>query len=143
MNILIMKKITIILAVVLSFTYTYSANQKAYTKTNNIDSLYVIEEEADEAFDFNYKAYLPKDFIAYDLTDNEADNTLWIDEDTDESFDFDHKEFLPVGFNASEKFNTLFLDKIKWVDEEDDEEFDFDTALYVRNFKEKILVSSK
>jgi hypothetical protein len=143
MNILIMKKITLILAVVLSFTYTYSANQRAYTKTNQIDSLYVIEEEADEPFDFDYKAYLPKDFQAYDLTDNETDATQWIDEDTDEAFDFDHTAYLPVGFNPSEKFNTLFLDDIKWVDEEADEALNFDTSLYVRNFQEKIKVSSR
>ena len=114
-----MKKTILILAVVLSFTYAHSANQKPYTKTNHVDSLYVVEEEADEAFDFNHKAYLPKDFQAYDLTDNEADISQWIEEDnTDEAFDFDHKDYLPVGFNPSEKFNALFLDKIKWVEEE-------------------------
>jgi len=143
MNILIMKKVTLILAVVLSFTYAHSANQKPYTKTNHIDSLYVIEEEADEAFDFDYKAYLPKDFQAYDLTDNEADATQWIDEEADEAFDFNHKDYLPVGFNPSEKFNTLFLDDIKWVDEEADEALNFDTSLYVRSFQEKIKVPSR
>lgn len=143
MNILIMKKVTLILAVVFSFTYTYSANQKAYTKTNNIDSLYVIEEEADEAFDFDYKAYLPKDFKAYDLTDNGADPTQWVEEAEYVAFDFNHKDYLPVGFNPSEKFNALFLEDIKWVDEEIDEEFDFDTALYVRSIKEKLLITSK
>lgn len=144
MNILIMKKVTIILAVVLSFTYTYSANQKAYTKTNNIDSHYVIEEEADEAFAFDYKAYLPKDFQAYDLTDNEADLTLWVDENNDdEAFDFDYAAYLPIGFNPSEKFNALFLDKIKWIDEEEDEMFDFDTSKYVINRDDKIFISSK
>jgi len=144
MNILIMKKITIILAVVLSFTYTYSANQKAYTKTNNIDSLYVIEEEADEAFAFDYKAYLPKDFQAYDLTDNEADLTLWVDENNDdEAFDFDHTAYLPIGFNPSEKLNSLFLTEVEWIDEEIDEAFDFDTKKYVININDKILISSK
>lgn len=138
-----MKKITLILAVVLSFTYAHSANQKPYTKTNHVDSLYVVEEEADEAFDFDHKVYLPKDFKAYDLTDNEVDNTLWIDEETDEAFDFDHTTYLPVGFNPDKALNHLFLNTVELIDEEIDEPFDFDTSLYVRNFKEKILVSSK
>jgi len=113
-----MKKITLIFAVVLSFTYTYSANKKAYTKTNEIDSLYVIEEEADEPFDFDYKAYLPKDFQAYDLYAKDQNNQL-IDEHEDEAFDFDHKQYLPVGFNPSKELNHLFLNKIPWVDEEE------------------------
>ena len=139
-----MKKITLILAVVLSFTYAHSANQKPYTKTNHIDSLYVTEEEADEPLDFDYKAYLPKDFQAYDLTDNEANPYLWIDvNNEDETFDFNPEDYLPVGFNASKKLNHLFLNTVELVDEEEDEPLGFDTSLYVRSFKEKILVSSK
>jgi len=137
-----MKKITLILAVVLSFTYAYSANQKPYTKTNHTDSLYVTEEEPDEPFDFDYKAYLPKDFQAYDLTDNEADATQWIDEDTDEAFEFDHTAYLPVGFNPDKALNHLFLNDVEMIDEDIAEPLDFDTSQYVRSFKEKILVSS-
>ncbi|MFK5891127.1 MAG: hypothetical protein QM486_10415 [Flavobacteriaceae bacterium] len=137
-----MKKTILILAVVLSFTYAHSANQKPYTKTNHVDSLYVVEEEADEAFDFNHKAYLPKDFQAYDLTDNEADVTLWVDENNDdEAFDFDYTAYLPVGFNPSKKLNHLFLDTVKLINEEEDEPFYFNTSLYVRNFQEKVLVT--
>jgi hypothetical protein len=131
-----MKKITLILAVVLSFTYTYSANQKAYTKTNHIDSLYVIEDEADEGFDFDYKTYLPKDFQAYDLTDNEVDISQWVDEDdTDEAFDFDHTAYLPVGFNPDKALNHLFLNDVEMIDEEVDTPFDFNTKMYVKNNK--------
>ena len=128
-----MKKITLIFALALSFTNTFSANKYASIKTNEIDSLYVIEEEADEPFDFNYKAYLPKDFQAYDLTDNEANPYLWIDENNeDETFDFNPEDYLPVGFNASKKLNHLFLNTVELVDEEEDEPFDFDTKLYAR-----------
>ncbi len=135
-----MKKITLILAVVLSFTYSYSATQKAYTKTKPIDSLY-IAQEADEGFDFDYKSYLPKDFQAYDLSDNEADISQWVDEDdTDEAFDFDHTAYLPVGFNPNKEFNHLFLSTVKMVNEEEDAPFNFDIKIYTKKMK-KVLVS--
>ncbi|NQW37199.1 MAG: hypothetical protein HQ471_09355 [Flavobacteriales bacterium] len=140
-----MKKSILTLAVVLSFTYTFSANQFAPKKTNinNInDIVYIEEEEADEPFDFDYKAYLPEGFNAYDLTDNEADPTLWIDEDAeDEAFDFDHTQYLPVGFNPNKKFNDLFLEDIEWVDEDTDEPFAFDTKKYFNKSKSEILVT--
>ncbi|MCF6213466.1 MAG: hypothetical protein L3J45_05515 [Flavobacteriaceae bacterium] len=130
-----MKKPILILAVVLSFSYTFSANQFApkHTNTDGINNIvYIEEEESDEPFDFNHKSYLPEGFNPYDLADNETDATLWIEEEEepDESFDFDHTQYLPVGFNPNKKLNVLFLEEVEWIDEDEDEAFNFDTKAY-------------
>ena len=144
-----MKNIILILTVVFSFTYICNANYITPKKTNNRDTLgilenilYIIEDEEDEPFDFDHKAYLPEGFNPYDLTDNEADADLWIEEDDNEAFDFDHTKYLPVGFNPSKKFNSLFLNKINWVEEDEaDEAFNFDTLTYFKKFKTEVLLS--
>ena len=129
-----MKKITLILAVVLSFTYTYGANQKVYQKTNKIDSIYVLEKEPDEAFDFDHKAYLPVGFNpSKELNNLFLYKIPWIDDMEDEAFDFDHTAYLPVGFNPKKELNHLFLNDIPWIEEDESNvSFDFDTMYYFK-----------
>ena len=143
MNLKTMKKSILTLVVVLSFFYTFSASQIVPEKIKANDIIYIEEEEEDEPFNFDYKAYLPEGFNPYDLADNDVDATLWVAENKeDEPFDFNHKKYLPVGFNPSKEFNSLFLDEIKWVDEEKDELFDFDTKIYFNKSKGVVLVTS-
>jgi len=129
-----MKKILLITVTILSFTLSFGNNNfiNHIHENGNIDSLkFVNETDTHAPFDFDYKAYLPKDFNAYDLTTNETDSILMIDEEVDEPFDFDHKAYLPVGFNPSIKFNELYLKDVNWVDEETDETLDFNHKEYL------------
>jgi len=159
-----MKKSVLFLAVVLSFAYTFGANQLALKKTNINDVVY-IKEKAIKSF--NFKAYLPEKCCAFNLTDNEANKALlieeevsldfdhtkylpvgftpynnakkqsyqWIDEGEDEALDFNHKQYLPVGFNPKKELNHLFLNNIPWVDDEESNTlFDFDTMYYFKKY---------
>ncbi len=114
-----MKKTLLFLTVVLSFTYTFGANQLVPKKTNINNIVYTGEKT-------NHPS---ENCCVYNLTDNETNQTLLIDEG--EPLDFDHTKYLPVGFNPSKEFNSLFLDKIKWVDDVKDEVFDFDRKQYL------------
>jgi len=138
-----MKKSILTLAIVLSFSYIFSANKLASKKTNdnNINNVVYIEEETDEPFDFDHTQYLPVGFNPYDLTSNEADATIWIEELADEPFEFNHTQYLPVGFNPNSAFNALFLEDIKWIEEEEDEPFTFDTKKYFNKIKLKMFVT--
>ncbi|MCF6212869.1 MAG: hypothetical protein L3J45_02475 [Flavobacteriaceae bacterium] len=130
----------------MNLTFSYSATPivKVSQPINGLDDLvYLNEEEADVPFDFDYKAYLPKGFNPYDLTDNGADITLWVEEEeADESFDFDYIQYLPVGFNPNKELNTLFLEEVEWVDEDEDEAFNFDTKAYFNKSNSKTYLSS-
>ncbi len=98
------------------------------TTTPETYPVVVVEEEADEPFDFNTKDYLPIGFNAYLSLDENFDLEFSaVVDETDEPFEFNTKDYLPVGFNAA-----LNLDAIVEVTiEEEDAPFDFDTKKYL------------
>lgn len=112
-----MKKLVLSLVSILSLTLAFSNNNNDEKIVKALQN-YVVEYEADVPFDFDYKSYLPKDFMAYDLSKNDNVSLVLIDEEQDEPFDFDHKQYLPVGFNPKKEFNHLFLYPPKMIDEE-------------------------
>ena len=82
-----------------------------------------MDEEADEAFDFNTKDYLPVGFNAYTVLEYEV-----VLEEEDAPFEFNTTSYLPVGFNV----NSNILNSIVEIAvEEEDEAFDFDTKIYL------------
>ena len=83
----------------------------------------IVEEEADEAFDFDTTAYLPVGFNAYTSFEYEV-----VLEEADAPFDFNTKDYLPIGFGLKKSV----LDSIEEIAiEEADEAFDFDTKAYL------------
>ncbi|PJA05472.1 MAG: hypothetical protein COX71_06505 [Flavobacteriales bacterium CG_4_10_14_0_2_um_filter_35_18] len=112
-----MKKIVLSLVSIFSLTFAFSNNNNEEKIVKALQN-YVVEQEADSPFDFDYKSYLPKDFMAYDLSKNNLVSLVLIDEEQDEPFDFDHKQYLPVGFNPKKELNQLFLYPPKMIDEE-------------------------
>lgn len=90
----------------------------------------VEEEEADEAFDFDVKSYLPEGFNPFAMVYNSYANVYTLlFEDEDETFDFDTKEYLPEDFNAYADISIN--DDYELLQEEADEEFDFDSKAYL------------
>jgi len=123
-----MKKTILFLAIVLSFAYTFGANQLVPKKTK-INNIIYTEEKANQPI--NFKTYLLEDCCILNLTDYNIGETLLIDEELDEPLDFDHTKYLPIGFNPSKEFNTRYLNKIKWVDEEEATTLDFNHTKYL------------
>ena len=97
-------------------------------KTPTIEFTDVVEE-ADEAFDFDTKTYLPIGFDAYrSFEEKYGLEYEVIIEEADEVFDFDTTAYLPVGFDL----NASVLNSIIEITiEEEDEAFDFDTTAYL------------
>ncbi len=90
---------------------------------------YNLVEEADEAFDFDTKSYLPIGFDAY-ISFEEKYGLAYevILEEEDAIFEFDTKDYLPVGFDIP----ASVLNSIQEiVVEDEDEVFDFDTNMYL------------
>ena len=96
---------------------------KEELKKSTIAYVEFVEEEQDEAFDFDIKAYLPVGFNANVSFEYEV-----VLEEADEPFDFNTKDYLPIGFGLKRSI----LDSIEEiVIEEADEPFDFDTKAYL------------
>ena len=93
-------------------------------KNTTIAYVEFAEEEQDEAFDFDIKAYLPVGFNAnasfiYEIV---------LEEEEDEPFDFNTRDYLPIGFGLKRSI----LDSIEEiVIKEADEPFNFDTKSYL------------
>ena len=132
-----MKKITLILLSVLSLTFSYSATTiEKKMQIIKPESAILLDDEADVPFDFDYKAYLPKDFMAYDLSKNDHVSLVLIYEVLDESLDFNCEQYLPVGFNPKKEFNYLFLNRITLIDDVNyDVAFEFDFEFYVIKYQ--------
>ena len=92
-------------------------------KNSTIAYVEFADEEQDEAFDFDIKAYLPVGFNANTSFEYEI-----VQEEADEPFDFNTKDYLPVGFGLKRSI----LDSIEEITiEEADEPFDFNTKAYL------------
>ena len=92
-------------------------------KKSKITYVEIVEEEQDEAFDFDTKAYLPVGFNAYITFEYEV-----VLEEADAPFDFNTKDYLPIGFGLKKSV----LDSIEEITiEEADAPFDFDTKAYL------------
>jgi len=120
-----MKRNILFLAVVLSFTYTFGANQLVLKKTK-INNIVCTEEKANQPNHF--KDYLAEDCCIPNLTDNNIDETLLVDEELDEPFDFDHTKYLPIGFTP---YKNVKEHSCKWIDDTEDEVFDFNHKQYL------------
>ncbi len=137
-----MKKLIVTSALALSFL-TAGASQLLESKVlkdsisksepkNTTTVVYpevALEEDIDEAFDFDTKKYLPVGFNASLNLNNEFDlDFTLVGVDEDEAFDFDTQVYLPVGFNLSADIlnNIVEIDII-----EEDEPFGFDTKKYL------------
>ncbi len=105
-------------------------------KNTTIAYVEFAEEEQDEAFDFDIKAYLPVGFNA-----NASFIYEIVLEEADEPFDFNTRDYLPIGFGLK----RAILDSIEEiVIEEADEPFDFDTKSYLpKDFHATQKVNSK
>ncbi len=136
-----MKKLIVTSALALSFL-TAGASQllesdivnDSITKTepkNTTTVLFpeVVEEDLDEAFEFDTKKYLPVGFNASLSLNKDFDlDFSLVGEEEDEDFDFDTNAYLPVGFNL----NADLLKSIVEIEiVEEDEPFGFDTKSYL------------
>ena len=106
-----------------SFVSINDTISKDELKNTTIAYVEFAEEEQDEAFDFDIKAYLPVGFNA--ITSLEYEIVL---EEADAPFDFNTKDYLPIGFGLKKSI----LDSIEEiVIEEADAPFNFDTKAYL------------
>jgi hypothetical protein len=106
-----------------SFVSINDTISKDELKNTTIAYVEFAEEEQDEAFDFDIKAYLPVGFNA--ITSLEYEIVL---EEADAPFDFNTKDYLPIGFGL----HRSLLDSIEEIAiEEADAPFDFDTKAYL------------
>jgi hypothetical protein len=112
-------------AALLPATTLNSTNDSNIDKELKIPTIEFTEvvEEADEAFDFDIKSYLPLGFNAFTSLEYEI-----VLEEADASFDFNTKDYLPVGFGLKKSV----VDSIKEIEIlSTDETFDFDTKAYL------------
>ncbi len=93
-----------------------------------IDSIVYLEEEEDNALNFETEAFLPSDFNPYAVPENVL-HVSYIVEESDIELDFDPKNYLPQGFDPYEFF--FDINSIEYIDENDLFELDFDTTRYL------------
>ncbi|MDT0622500.1 hypothetical protein [Croceitalea vernalis] len=75
--------------------------EKTPVEKFNIKSIVFVEQEQEEAFDFDTADYLPEEFNAYDS--NESVNSLNFIENDVIDLGFDTTDYLPENFNPYRK----------------------------------------
>ncbi|NNC69841.1 MAG: hypothetical protein HKN90_03355 [Flavobacteriaceae bacterium] len=103
-------------------------NKESKNTTEVVYPTLIVEEAADEPFEFNTKDYLPVGFNPTLSLDENYNLEFSSIVEEDEAFDFNTNDYLPVGFNLSQ----ALLDSIVEIETEyEDEPFEFDTKKYL------------